>query len=198
MTISNGKGVVFQDFDEFMAEIKAEREAYQKLPRWRKVLHWISSPEKCWRQLQAYHHQFIYWLRSHTTHRYHLLDMRRSPYYKWGWLDSDYKILFASFAILKDFVEKEEGLERLEYQPIAAREEADKETEAKARRPWLARARKTQEVADKVRMLYDWWMIRYPMMEAKSIDMSFDDEAWEKEQTERLLQLVRVRKYLWT
>lgn len=50
----------------------------------------------------------IYWLRTHTINRYHIVDIR-SKYddYKWGWVDRDHVMLLACFKILCDFVEKE-------------------------------------------------------------------------------------------
>lgn len=53
---------------------------------------------RCWRPL--------YWLRTHTIHRYHLVDCR-NRWYRWGWCDRSELLLYASFAILTDFMEKE-------------------------------------------------------------------------------------------
>jgi hypothetical protein len=49
-----------------------------------------------------------YYLRTHTVHRYHLIDMRcpRNGY-AWGWLDRSEAVMFAAFAVLRDFVEHE-------------------------------------------------------------------------------------------
>ncbi len=51
-----------------------------------------------------------YYLRSHLipSKRFHMLEMR-SPQngYKWGWCDRSSLLLYAPFAILRDFVEKE-------------------------------------------------------------------------------------------
>jgi hypothetical protein len=49
-----------------------------------------------------------YWLRTHTIHRYHMVDARAPQNgYHWGWFDRSGLVLFAAFAVLVDFVEKE-------------------------------------------------------------------------------------------
>lgn len=51
---------------------------------------------------------WLYWLRTHTYNKYHLIDCRHSRNgYRWGWLDRSELILFANMAILKEYVEKE-------------------------------------------------------------------------------------------
>lgn len=50
----------------------------------------------------------IYWLRTHTYNRYHLVDCRNARNgYNWGWIDRSEIILFANMAILKEYVERE-------------------------------------------------------------------------------------------
>src|SRR5262245_12097023 len=50
----------------------------------------------------------LYWLRTHTINRYHMLDMRNARNgYAWGWRDRSDLFMFANFALLVDFVEKE-------------------------------------------------------------------------------------------
>jgi hypothetical protein len=56
--------------------------------------------------------RFLYWLKTHTYNRYHMLDIRNKKNgYSWGWLDRSEGILFANMAILVDFVEKEKAFE---------------------------------------------------------------------------------------
>ncbi len=49
----------------------------------------------------------IYWLRTHTINRYHIINISGQGDYKWGWCDRDYAMYLACFAILVDFCEKE-------------------------------------------------------------------------------------------
>jgi len=53
---------------------------------------------------------FLYWVKCHTlkSHRFHLLDLRqpKTHYqaYRYGFLDTDYCILYACFNLLTDYV----------------------------------------------------------------------------------------------
>jgi hypothetical protein len=55
-----------------------------------------------------------YWIRCHTMrrHRHHMLDLRQpkqdgADAYRYGWLDSDHKMVYALFNILNEFVARE-------------------------------------------------------------------------------------------
>ena len=77
----------------------------------------------------------LYWLRTHTYNRYHMLDCRSEQNgYKWGWQDLCQQILFANMNILKLYVEKE--ADRIDWQSD----------------PGHATARGEMEV------IYQWWM----------------------------------------
>ena len=56
----------------------------------------------------------LYWVKCHVlpSHQYHMLDLRQPKNesmhnYRWGWIDSDTKILYAIFNILNTFVKEE-------------------------------------------------------------------------------------------
>jgi hypothetical protein len=70
----------------------------ETLPLWFKV-HFTMNIEHAW-----------YWLRTHTVHRYHVLDLR-NPEYKWGWRDRSQTMMYACFNLVKDFVEKEKAFD---------------------------------------------------------------------------------------
>lgn len=78
-------------------------ELIKKVRRWAE--NWHHSP---FRQIS----KALYWLRTHTYNRYHMLDMR-SPVngYKWGYNDRSELILFANMALLRDFIEKEKAFD---------------------------------------------------------------------------------------
>lgn len=78
---------------------KRVRETIKRIRRW--VEHWHRGPLK-------YISTALYWLRTHTINKYHLVDCRcpRNGY-SWGWFDRSELLLFANMAILKEYVEKE-------------------------------------------------------------------------------------------
>lgn len=59
----------------------------------------------------------LYWIRTHTYNRYHIIDIRdtRGDYYRWGWIDADNAILLANFKILTTFVEKEKPFDVINW-----------------------------------------------------------------------------------
>lgn len=77
-----------------------------------------------------------YFIRCHTYTRYHIVNCR-SPQndYCWGYRDKDTLMFYACFSLLKDFVEKEEPFDIIDYSTC------DEDKKLK------------QEIID----LYDWW-----------------------------------------
>ena len=145
-----------------------------------------------------------YWLRTHTVHRYHMLNLKCPTYgfhYEWGWFDRSELLFIAPFQILKSFVEDE--------LPHAYVDWESDEPHSSARK----------EMQD----LYDWWMTgrnkeRDDMNAAldEGTDKSLPEKglsryrgpAWdayikesdrlETKDDEMLLRLIAVRKFLWT
>jgi len=131
----------------------------------KKVRRWLES----WHKWPFRHiSKALYWLRTHTYNRYHMLDMR-SPVngYSWGYSDKSYLILFANMALLRDFIEKEKGFEcHVDWRSAAEVAEARKDAwklEGKAsdyeeEDDWAAANRDAHAVA-RLEMLtiYDWW-----------------------------------------
>jgi hypothetical protein len=85
------------------------------------------------------------------------------------WCDKDVVILHACFQILKDFVEKENWLEHIDW------DHTNESKNAKA----------------EIQSLYDWWLKR---IEAEN-DL---DEKQYSEDNIILKRLIDVRKHLWT
>jgi len=56
---------------------------------------------------------FFYWLRTHTIHRYHIINLKQpkdAPIeyaYDWGWIDRSEAIVLANFKLFCEFIEKE-------------------------------------------------------------------------------------------
>jgi hypothetical protein len=78
------------------------------------------------------------WIRCHTFTKYHLVDCRNaSDNYRYGWVDKPELILYANMAILTDFVEKEKGLEVIDW----------------------GHDDKNKTVAKEIKDIYEWWKI---------------------------------------
>lgn len=133
-----------------------------------------------------------YWIRTHTYNRYHILDLRSntSYQYRWGWIDSDSKMMLACFNLLKEYIEKEKPFEIIDWSD-------------------------NPEIEKEIKDLYNWWMIGREH-ERKEYDTFWDkrdfketteeerDAHWkaedelDKKDDEMLLRLIKIRNYLWT
>ena len=115
----------------------------------------------------------VYWLRTHTVDRYHLVDIRNPRNgYTWGWIDRSDAMLFAAFAVLVDFVEKE-------YPGYVDWEYTD---EMRAQR-------------DEILALHRWWT------KDRADERDADDgstDAMDDKDDAMLLRLMAVRGILWT
>lgn len=77
-----------------------------------------------WRQAK----QIPYWIRTHTIHRYHIIDCRNPKNgYDWGWCDRDHLMWFACFKIFQDFMEREYPHGLTDYEANEAWSHAHKE-----------------------------------------------------------------------
>ncbi len=138
-----------------------------------------------------------YWVRTHTYNRYHIIDMRYPRNgYEWGWLDRDRAILFASFAVLVDFVEKE--------YPGYVNWESDDEHK-KAREEfielynWWTAGRKVEHDAHDKRLNEHYG--NRPFREVAKADrdrLHEMSDALDKKDQEMLHRLIEVRGVLWT
>lgn len=151
-----------------------------------------------------------YWVKCHTleSFRFHLIDIREDksiPFaYRFGWTDADHKIMLANFAILKDFVEKEEPKSLRDFH---SEEEIDQ-----------MGARSQQDAHDEVMTLYRWWMTERHVekqiaddmfeksKEAKTaVERSQHARDWssardrnKEREDEMLIRLIKVRHTMWT
>jgi hypothetical protein len=60
-----------------------------------------------WRKFARPFKTVHYWLVSHTTQQYHWLDLRQPKGYRYGWCDTDHRMVYAMMNLLVEFVEKE-------------------------------------------------------------------------------------------
>lgn len=160
-----------------------------------------------------------YWFRSHTYNRYHIINISGQDGYKWGWIDRDHAMYLACFALLIDFVEKEDltvGLRTMkEY---CSNDMWNKED----RKVHMQNVRSQLKVEKEIRFLYNWWKterkkehdevekILYDHHFGKDIKLIINDPSpkfkeWCKRTTEleekdvkMLNRLMKVRQSLWT
>lgn len=147
-----------------------------------------------------------YWVVCHLlpSRRYHLLDLRQ-PTYKFGWIDSDTKMLYALFNILNQFVEGEMSHW---YCPSEEDVQTDNHLlyqrnnwlETKAIHYWwnVERLRQMDEHAD---LLHRW-------SEARKVDAPETHILWdelhkmekvqEDKEDEMIARLLKIRRSLWT
>lgn len=153
--------------------------------------------------------QTIYHLKVKYIRKYHhiKIDVRRflgPELYNYHWYDTDTKILYGCFQTLVDFIEEEKAGEMLDWSVTPEHVKVWKE----------------------VNELYDWWIkVRpnrdpgypkekdYGLKEGEGFDKdtrqskeylkAFDkvrerENEFENEDTEMLIRLVSIRKWLWT
>ncbi len=92
-----------------------------------------------------------WWIRHRTTHRYHILDLRRGAVdgsYRAGWIDTDTQLEYANVALVRNFVEQE----------LPAFEKAGWSDNEYG---YHIRAKK----------LYDFWMVRLPGLRKEQDDL---------------------------
>jgi hypothetical protein len=139
-------------------------ETFKRIRRWYEG--WNTGPLKHVSRL-------LYWLRTHTYHRYHMLNLKNKKNgYSWGWLDRSEGILFANMAILVDFVEKEMAFEGHVDWRSAAEVKESGETEND---PWGDANRDAHALAKKEMIeIYDWWT-KGRKEEHDAWDRAYDD-----------------------
>ena len=106
-------------------------------------------------------------------HRYNVVTCR---YLSPTWHDRDHVLLFASFQILEDFIEKEDSHFNTDVYLLYIDEGVE-------------RATKEEEEWNELRQLYSWWSRRRH---------EYNDLERYPEDTEMLRRLASVRHLLWT
>lgn len=157
----------------------------------------------------------LYWLRTHTYNRYHLLDIRQAEPenpdgYRWGWIDRDRVLMLACFKVLRDFVELEKPWPVADY---LAEVEAKGDPNGEAESLRLQHERYVETMA-----LYNWWTRdrfaeraewerrrdeAYKRWKAEPTDENgkawTDIETTENDRDDEMLRrLIAIRHYLWT
>jgi len=163
-------------------------------------------------QIQRRIKDTIYFIKCHVlpSHRYHMLDLRqpkkKGEYsYRWGWLDSDSKIVYALFNILNTFVRDElpdmhcPSEEEVQANPYLL-SQRNNYLEIKAIHYWwnVERVRQSQAHDE---MLTKW-------AEAKRTNDPNEHQLWgdlqkieaeaEAKEEEMIIRLIKIRRSLWT
>lgn len=179
-----------------------------------------------WRDAARPFRDATYWLKCHclTKHKYHLVDIRQAANvgselpYTHGWIDTDWRMVYAMFSLLIDFVEKE-----MPHGYFVPSEEDAAKDDGTCDSPY-AGYKAQRERHDEYMAIYKYWMVERPAEEAKRSDLTMawsrlhkaskgldTDEvkaAWkasrdaaassEAKLEEMLVRLLKIRHCLWT
>jgi hypothetical protein len=163
-----------------------------------------------WRAIKRW--EPLYWLRTHTYNRYHIINISGQGGYKWGWVDRDHAMFLACFTILDEFMTTEYP----GYVDWKADPETRKvNTELHLLHFWWKHQRQREQ--DEVYALHHnmWeWARKQRKAAEDTVDFNaqfstMDDhpmreEYWnmyewlEKRDQEMLKRLIAVREWMWT
>lgn len=113
----------------------------------------------------------IWWVKHRTTNRYYIIHTDLKP----GWWDADTRMLWASFSVFEDYVEKEKPFKIVEWNEDDV----------------------SREYANEVHSLYLWWKKRKVMDDSELTTLEAENDAYQKD-TENLIRLIKIRAVLWT
>ena len=178
----------------------------------------MEYPRSWWRA--AWNWNPLYWLRSHTFTKYHIVDCRNDYYdpspYKWGWYDRSGLLLLANFNILVDFMENERPGEVIAWEETPEHSAAWKELNELYN--WWKTGRKAEHEAcdailDGLTFKFedmfkkveddkgDYWEFDPPQSELRNTKMrlySEETDRLEKKDQEMLHRLIDIRGHMWT
>jgi hypothetical protein len=127
----------------------------------------------------------FYWsIRHRTTNRYHILNIQdKANGYKYGYSDVRCRLIFANFALLKQFVEREMDIVNWESDP------------------------EHSHAAKEIRALYHWWLHERPKEwqdywdekgGAAAKEWWKEEERLEQKDSDMVKRLMDIRLWLWT
>jgi hypothetical protein len=157
----------------------------------------------------------LYWLRTHTYNRYHMLDMRSKVNgYAWGWWDRSDLILFANMALLRDFIEEEKAFEcHVNWDSEEGHITAKKEMLTIYEWWTKGRAEEHKKGDELLEAAYPNPMVFEPIPGSNMLSLKNDETPelrklrdqcndmetlLEEKDEEMLIRLVKVRGYMWT
>jgi hypothetical protein len=159
-----------------------------------------------------------YWLKSRVWRKDHIIDLRQpgkdqleADYYRWGWLETDTKMLFALFTLLDEFMKN--GLPLYLPTPEQAEKDDGKDYEH-------AGMKKQREVCFELLTIHEWWKrgrkvncqiesdLCSKWSDAKRARSPETASLWqellaktaknEQDEEEMIARLLKIRKCLWT
>lgn len=152
-----------------------------------------------------------YWLISHTIRRYHILDLRQPDEYKYGWQDTDTRILYANFNLLNEFVKHEmpnfycPTLEECENEQFGFSNKAQRDAYFKILdlHNWWNYERKIEQFnIDNLRDAYHHrkydQKIRDQETEKMWNSLQEAETNFADKETDMLINLIKIRRSLWT
>lgn len=167
--------------------------------------------QELWPDVKAKYHKYVwepyYWAKCHIvpSQRFHMLDLRQPKGYKYGWIDSDTKMIYALFNILNMFVEDEMSQW---YCPSEEEIEGDstlllqrnKYMEVKAIHYWwnVERPREQEHHADLLNRWSDSRKDNLPETQQLWDDLHKVEEHMKTKENEMLDRLLKVRHWMWT
>jgi hypothetical protein len=137
---------------------------------------------------------FKYYIVSHTIRKYHMLDMRNKENdYAFGWIDCDAQLLYASMAIMENFIIEQDTPSRL----IWLKEELVKDPNCEEFN-WNDKIKFCEDLL----AIQKWWRVERP----KNTELSFSgpeygldfDEKCRKEDDDMMKKLIDIRAGMWT
>ncbi len=191
----NGDDHTWEDWEELMRKDYPVRYFLSEtLPLWFSVH--IKRPIKdAW-----------YWVACHTlpSRKYHFLDLRQ-PNYKYGWIDSDTKMIYALFNILNKFVEDE-----MPHWYCPSEEDVQQEPhlmyqrnawlETKAIHYWwnVERIRQQKEEEDLLHRWSEAHKVNAPETHQLWDELKKIEKAQDDKEDEMIGRLLKIRRSLWT
>ena len=133
---------------------------------------------------------FWYYIKSHTFKRHHVLDLRNYEY-QFGWVDADNQLLYATMAILENFIIEHDTVNRLK-ETIEANKHTSDQFEI------IGNDRQI-ELCKELLAIQTWWRHERPLNIKKfDDDCCGDGGLLRKEDTKIIQRIAEIRGNLWT
>lgn len=163
---------------------------------------------------------FIWYIKYHTYLRYHILDLRQPKEYKCGYLDYDFRMLYACFNILNEYIKESRNCwGKYSIDDISKLKKEIDECDVEDTRAIMQRQ---LEHLEQIKAIYEYWTVQRPKL-AKAEDDAAEkwnnyrkkygisdfrtQEAWKdtldaqnaysSAEDNALLELIKVRRGLW-
>lgn len=149
----------------------------------------------------------IWWGFLHRTfYRFNKIELK---HLKPGYYDVDHRMLHANFTLLESFVEKEKPFEHIDWDHDEKHQYAGSEIKSLYswwKESYLCRESVMETFPDNLRPGLDDWIdnhgsegeTKWPEYHLALRELWEQEERWNKEETDNLIRLIKIRPYLWT